>query len=57
MNNRAVASGFLGAGLMSWIAPEFSGFFFDSTDVTTGEGRIIGAIFLVGAALVWFKQG
>ncbi len=42
---------------MSWIAPEFSGFFFDSTDVTTGEGRIIGAIFLVGAALVWFKQG
>ena len=52
--NRTVATFLAAAGFTSWIAPGFNGAFFDAVQVSDGEGRIVGAIFIVGAAIVWF---
>jgi hypothetical protein len=52
--NRAVAVGLAIAGLSSWYWPGFNGIWFSPSNVTTGEGHIIGAILIVGAAIVWF---
>lgn len=54
--NRAAALGLLIAGLTSWYAPGFNGFWSAPSEVTDGEGRIVGAIFLVGALLLWFQR-
>jgi hypothetical protein len=42
-------------GAISWYAPGWNGFLFQaSTDVTTGEGRIIAAIFFIGGLILIF---
>jgi hypothetical protein len=51
---RYVAIGMLIAGAGSWYWPGFNGVFSAPADITTGDGRIIGAILLVGAAILWF---
>ena len=56
MSNRVVAGGLLMLALFSWLAPGFNGFFFASSDVSDGDARIVGAIFVVGAAIVWFQR-
>lgn len=48
MINRIVSAGLLVAGLTSWITPGFNGLAFDASDVSSGEGQIVGAIFMVG---------
>jgi drug/metabolite transporter (DMT)-like permease len=45
------AFGFL--GLVSYIWPVFHGFFSDNSDMSIGDTRIIGAIFIVGAGIIW----
>ena len=42
-------------GVGSYMFPTFRGLIFDSgtADMSVGETRIIGAIFMVGAAIVW----
>lgn len=52
--NRAVATGFAVAGILSWLWPGFDGFFSSTAEIGAGESRIIGSIFMVGAAVVWF---
>jgi len=46
--------GLIVGGIVSWFFPKFQGVFFGPADVTTGEGRIIGAIFVVGGLLLCF---
>jgi hypothetical protein len=52
--NRQIAIAFAVIGATSWYWPGFNGVFFSPTDISAGDGRIIAAIFLVGAAVVWF---
>jgi len=52
--NKGVAAVLLIMGCSSWFAPGFSGIFFDPVNVSAGEGRIMAAVYLVGAAIVWF---
>ena len=54
--NRAIAIGFVGAGMISWFLPGFNGYLFEPSVISAGDGRIVGAIFLVGAAIVWFVR-
>lgn len=51
---QAFAIGFAFGGMLSWFAPGFSGVFASPTVVSTGDGQIVGAILLVGAAVLWF---
>jgi hypothetical protein len=53
---KAVAIGFVIAGTGSWFWPQWNGFLFAPSNVSAGEGHIVGAIFLVGAAIVWFLR-
>jgi hypothetical protein len=53
-SKQTVAIGFAVYSTISWFAPEFSGVMFDDAAVSAGEGRIISAILLVGAAILWF---
>lgn len=50
MNKNGVAVLFAGIGVASWIWPTFNGILFEPSQVSVGEGRIIAAIFIVGAA-------
>jgi len=52
--NKGVAVSLFVAGCSIWYAPGFNGIFFDPVAVTPGEGRIASAIFIVGAAILWF---
>ena len=52
--NKAISIAMLVAGLLSWFAPSFNGFLFEPSNVTDGEGRIVGAILTVGAAILWY---
>jgi hypothetical protein len=52
--NRHIAIGFVIGGLVSWYWPGFNGIFFSSSDISVGDGRIIGAVFIVGGAILWF---
>jgi hypothetical protein len=52
--NRSVAVGLAALGLASWYMPGFNGFLFTPSSVSAGDGQIVGAIFLVGGAIVWF---
>jgi len=54
--NKGIAVALLMAGVTSWYAPGFNGFWSDASDVSDGEGRIVGAIFTVGAIIVWFQR-
>jgi hypothetical protein len=56
MNSQTVAALFLTGGLVSWTYPTFNGFLFEAANVSAGEGRIVGAIFLVAAAHLWFMH-
>jgi hypothetical protein len=52
--NKAVSGGFTALGIGSWYMPGFNGVLSAPTHVSAGEGQIVGAIFLVGAAILWF---
>jgi len=52
--NRSIAIGFAVAGTVSYFWPGFNGMLFEPSNISVGESRIIAAIFLVGAAIVWF---
>ncbi|SDN27437.1 hypothetical protein SAMN05216196_1011 [Lutimaribacter pacificus] len=54
--NKAISGGFAVLGLMSWYDPGFNGFWLDPSDVSDGDGRIVAAVFLVGAAIVFFQR-
>lgn len=56
MSNRVISIALLLVGLFSWYAPGFNGLWSDPSTVTDGEGRIAGAVFMVGAAIVWFQR-
>jgi uncharacterized protein YjeT (DUF2065 family) len=52
---RALAIVFAVAGVVSGFWPgTISGLLFHTVTVTAREGRIIGALFIVGAAILWF---
>lgn len=53
-SKQAIAIGLAVYSAVSWYAPGFGGVLFDEVEVSTGEGRIISAILLVGAAILWF---
>ena len=44
------------AAIMSWFWPGFNGSLFSASEVSVGDGHIIGAVFSVGSALLWFNQ-
>jgi hypothetical protein len=50
----AVVGMFVGAGISSYYWPTWGGFFLEPVAVSAGEGRIMTAIYFVGAALLWF---
>jgi hypothetical protein len=54
--NLGVAVFFLVMAVANWYWPRFNGVFFETSDVTDGEGRIIAAVFAVGAAILWFMN-
>jgi hypothetical protein len=52
---RVLAIVFAVAGAVCWSSPGFiSGLFFRTLIASPGESRIIGALFFVGAAILWF---
>ena len=54
---RTLAILFAAAGGVSWVWPgTIAGLFFQTVTVTAREGRIIGVIFVVGAAILWFVR-
>ena len=54
---RALAILFVVAGGVSWFWPgTIAGLLFQTVTVTAREGRIVGAIFMVGAAILWFVR-
>lgn len=50
---RALAIGLFVAGGCSWFFPGFNGTFFAPSNIDLGTGRIVGAICIVGAAILW----
>lgn len=51
---RGIAIALAVIGAFSWHVPGFNGVFFAQAAVTAGDGQIVAAVFLVGAALLWF---
>jgi hypothetical protein len=52
---RALAIVFAVAGGVCWFSPGFiGGLFFHTLIASPGESRVIGALFFVGAAILWF---
>lgn len=51
--NKHLAIGFAVAGAGSWFFPGYNGLLPDS-GISADTGQIVGAIFTVGAALLWF---
>lgn len=56
MDSKQLAVILGGLGLVYWVYPGFSGLLFSDAAVTDGEGRIVGAIFIVGASQLWFMN-
>ncbi|RUV93548.1 MULTISPECIES: DUF202 domain-containing protein [unclassified Mesorhizobium] len=56
MNRSSIAIAFFGFGVVNWCWPGFDGWFFPAASVSVGDGRIVGAIFIVGAGVVWVLQ-
>ena len=54
--NKSLAVGFAIAGVSSWLWPSFNGYFLSPSNVSVGDGHITGAIFFVGAGIVWFLR-
>ncbi len=52
--SNSVAVIFLVIGTTNWYWPGFDGIFSASLEISAGDGRIIGSIFQVGAAILWF---
>jgi hypothetical protein len=52
--NKSVSGILAVFGFMNWNFPGSNGFFFAADTMSVGDGRIVGAIFMVGAAIVWF---
>jgi hypothetical protein len=53
--NKGVAGAMIVAGWVQWLWPNWNGVLFEpSVGITVAEGRTIGAIFIVGAVIVWF---
>jgi hypothetical protein len=44
--------GLIVAGALSYLFPGFNGFLFERSNVTTGEGQIVGAILFVGGLIL-----
>ena len=41
--------------LGAWYFPQWNGFLFESSgDITSGDGRVVSAIFFVGGLLLWY---
>lgn len=40
------------AGVVSYLFPGFNGIFFERSNITTGEGQIVGAILVVGGLIL-----
>ena len=53
MTKTGIATALFVAGCYSWYSPGYNGIFLDPVSVSPGEGRIIAAILVVGAAIVW----
>ena len=53
MYKTSVSIVFVVCGLLSWLWPNFNGILFEPSIVSVGEGRIVGALFLVGAAIIY----
>jgi len=56
MTNRHVAFGLVFLGLLTWFAPGFNGVMFEQGSVSDGEAQIASAVYIVGAAIVWFQR-
>jgi hypothetical protein len=54
--NKGVSGGLLMLGLLTWYDPGFNGFWMEASEVSDGDGKIAAAIFIVGAAIVWFQR-
>ena len=52
--NKGAAIGLFIMGISSYYDPGFSGIFHDHVQISAGDGRIMAAIYIVGAAIVWF---
>jgi hypothetical protein len=52
--NRPLAIGLIVAAAFQWFFPGWNGVYFDASNVTAGEARIIAAIFFVGGLLLWY---
>jgi hypothetical protein len=54
---KALAIVFAAAGVVCWLQPgAITGLLFDALTVSARESDIIGAIFLVAAAVLWFVR-
>jgi hypothetical protein len=49
---RQAGFGLLAAGACSFLFPGFNGVLFERSNVTTGEGQILGAILFVGGLIL-----
>ena len=54
MSNKRGAGALFAIGLFNGYWPTYGKFFGAQPDFSVGEGRIVAAILLVGAAIVWF---
>ncbi|TGS95266.1 hypothetical protein EN814_16315 [Mesorhizobium sp. M2D.F.Ca.ET.171.01.1.1] len=52
--NKALAVGFAMAGFINWTWPGFNGFLFQPSNISLGDSRIIGAILMSAAGIIWF---
>ncbi len=53
-NKQVFAIILIASGIISYSWPGFNGLFSDAANITTGEGRIIAAIYITGGLLLWF---
>ena len=51
---RALGIGLIIGGIGSWFFPQFQNVLFEPANITVGEGKIIGAILVVGGLLLYF---
>lgn len=56
MDRKTWAIGLFILSAANWFFPRWNGYFFEPSDVSTGEGRIISVICLVGGLLLWYRD-
>lgn len=49
---QAIGIGLIIGGIGSYFFPGFNGFFFEPSNMTTGEGQILGAVLFVGGLIL-----